>query len=140
MSEKPTEAPQEAPQEAPKKVDFQFDVASKAVVESISPLLEDFSVDNLMKIIPELIKHVEMYRDFTGQQKRTMVISMLRHLIDITDSPGNDELLDPILKHLVPSIIDTLVDVDKGRLRLTNKKWKKGLSTLFKGCLCCGQK
>jgi len=114
-----------------------FDTAlQKAVVETLQPLLEDVSVENLMKIIPELIRHVEMYKNFTGEQKRNMVINMLKHLIDITDGPGNDDIFDPILKRMVPSIIDTLVEVDKGRLKLTGKKLKKlPCFTLFKGCV-----
>lgn len=114
-----------------------FDTAlPKAVVETLKPLLEDVSVENLMRIIPELIRHVEMYKNFTGEQKRNMVINMLKHLIDITDGPGNDEIFDPILKRMVPSIIDTLVEVDKGRLKLTGKKLKKlPCFTLFKGCM-----
>ena len=58
-----------------------FDTAlSKAVVETLKPLLEDVSVENLMRIIPELIRHVEMYKQFTGEQKRTMVINMLNFI------------------------------------------------------------
>ena len=107
----------------------------KAVVETLKPLLEDLSVENIMKIIPALIQHVEMYKDFNGEQKRTMVINMLKHLIDVTDGPGNDELFDPILKRMVPGIIDTLVDVDKGKLKLTSKKIKKlPCFLLFKSC------
>jgi len=107
----------------------------KAVVETLKPLLEELSVENIMKIIPALIQHVEMYKDFTGEQKRNMVINMLKHLIDVTDGPGNDELWDPIMKRMVPSIIDTLVDVDKGKLKLTGKKLKKlPCLMLFKGC------
>ena len=96
----------------------------KAVVETLEPLLEDLSVENIMKIIPALIQHVEMYTKFTGEQKKNMVINMLKHLIDVTDGPGNDELFDPILKRMVPGIIDTLVEVDRGNLKLTSKKIK----------------
>lgn len=132
--------------ETDKKTQPTFDDAfPKAVVETLQPLLEDLSVENLMRIIPELIRHVEMYKEFTGEQKRNMVINMLKHLIDVTDGPGNDEIFDPILKRMVPSIIDTLVEVDKGRLKLTGKKLKKlPCFTLFKGCMsgckggCCG--
>ena len=125
----------------------------KAVIETLKPLLEELSVENIMKIIPELIKHVELYKDFTGEQKKSMVINMLKHLIDITDGPGNDDLFDPILKRMVPSIIDTLVEVDKGKVKLTGKKLSKlPIFTLLKGlfggclgkckcsdecCLCC---
>ena len=68
----------------------------KAVIETLKPLLEDVTVENLMKIIPVLIKHVEMYKDFTGEQKKNMVVNMLKHLIDVTDGPGNDEIFEDV--------------------------------------------
>ena len=104
--------------EAPRKIEFLMDVESKALVDAIAPALEDFSINNLMSILPQLMKHVKKYKSLSGIEKRTMVISMLKHIIDITDGPGNDDLWDPILKRLVPSIIDTLVEVDKGNLRI----------------------
>ena len=38
---------------------------------------------------------------------------MLRHLVDITDGPGDDELWDPIIKRLLPGMVDMLVKVDQ---------------------------
>ncbi len=102
----------------PRRIEFLMDVESKALVETIAPALEDFSINNLMSILPQLMRHVKKYKSLSGFEKRTMVISMLKHIIDITDGPGNDDLWDPILKKLVPSIIDTLVEVDKGNLRI----------------------
>lgn len=134
VKSKPTESVVE--EKSTKILDFQYDIANRAIVESFVPLIEDFSVENLMKLIPELIKHVEMYKKFTGEQKKAMVISMLNHLVDITDGPGNDELLDPIVKRLVPSIIDTLVEVDKGRLRLSKNKVKRGCLAFFRFLTC----
>ena len=43
---------------------------------------------------------------------------MLRHLVDITDGPGDDELWDPIIKRLLPGMVDMLVKVDQGKLKL----------------------
>ena len=42
---------------------------------------------------------------------------MLRHLVDITDGPGDDELWDPIIKRLL-GMVDMLVKVDQGKLKL----------------------
>ena len=100
--------------EADKKTKPTIDDAfPKAVVETLKPLLEDLSVENLMRIIPELIRHVEMYKDFTGEQKRNMVINMLKHLIDVTDGPGNDEIFDPILKRMVLVLLIHLLKLIK---------------------------
>jgi hypothetical protein len=113
-----------------KPVAFLMDIESKAIVESLGDL-EDFSVSNLMTVLPRLMKHVENYKNLRGSQKRELVIKMVKHLIDITDGPGNDEVWDPILKQLVPGLIDTLIQVNDGKLRLR----KKPLS--FLKVFCC---
>ena len=47
---------------------------------------------------------------------------MLSHIVDITDGPGDDDLWDPIIKRLIPHVIDTYILVDKGKLKLNTKK------------------
>jgi hypothetical protein len=113
-----------------KQVSFLMDIESKSIVESLGDL-EDFSVSNLMSVLPKLMKHVENYKNLRGSQKRELVIKMVKHIIDITDGPGNDEVWDPILKQLVPGLIDTLIQVNDGKLKLR----KKPLS--FLKVFCC---
>jgi len=120
----------------PKKpVTFLMDIESKAIVESLENL-ENFELSKLMSVLPSLMKHVENYKNLNGVQKRQLVINMVKHIIDITDGPGNDEVWDPILKKLVPGIIDTLIQVNDGKLKLRNKKKTFSLLKLF----CCGGK
>jgi len=114
-----------------KPVAFLIDVESKAIVESLGDL-EDFSVSNLMSVLPQLMKHVENYKNLKGPQKRELVIKMVKHIIDITDGPGNDEVWDPILKQLVPGLIDTLLEVNDGKLKLRKRKLS------FLKIFCCG--
>lgn len=116
--------------EVAKEVKFLVDVESKAIVESCMDI-QNFNVSNLMSVLPKLIQHVENYKNLTGKQKRSLVIKMLRHIIDVTDGPGNDDIWDPIIKQLVPSLIDTLIEVNDGKLKL--KKKPKCLKKL----LCC---
>ena len=114
------DAPVANPKSTGKSVGFLIDIESKALIETFSDL-EDFGVDKIMSILPKLMQHVENYKNLRGVQKRELIISMLKHIIDITDGPGNDAIWDPILKQLVPSLIDTLIEVDSGRLKLRKK-------------------
>jgi hypothetical protein len=104
------------------KVSFVVDVESKAIVESMAEALDNFTVDKLMEVLPRLIAHVQNYKNLTGPEKRSLVIRMLNHIIDITDCPGDDEIWDPIMKRLVPSIIDSLIKVENKQLRLRKKQ------------------
>jgi len=83
--------------------------------------LDNFTVDKLMTVLPRLISHVENYKNLSGPEKRSLVIRMLNHIIDITDCPGDDEIWDPILKRLVPSIIDSMIKIDNKQLKLRKK-------------------
>lgn len=124
------------------QVDFLASIESKALVEAIAPLVEDFKIESIMKVVPKIIKHVQKYKSLSGLEKKTMIVSMLSHIVDITDGPGDDDLWDPIIKRLIPSVIDTIVMVDKGKLKLNTKKGGllKLVSKLFSCCRsskCC---
>ena len=87
------------------KVDFLASIESKALVEAIAPIVEDFKIESIMKVVPTIVKHVQKYKSLTGQEKKTMIVSMLSHIVDITDGPGDDDLWDPIIKRLIPTVI-----------------------------------
>ena len=139
--EKKDETPElkiaEVPSDKKKRVqvDFLASIESKALVEAIAPVVEDFKIESIMKVVPQIIRHVQKYKSLSGQEKKTMVVSMLTHIVDITDGPGDDDLWDPIIKRLIPHVIDTIVMVDKGKLKLNTKKG--GLLKLVGGLFSC---
>ena len=92
------DAPAPNPKPTGKSVGFLIDIESKALIETFSDL-EDFGVDKIMSILPKLMQHVENYKNLRGVQKRELIISMLKHIIDITDGPGNDYLGIPSLNN-----------------------------------------
>lgn len=126
-SESVVDAPPPSLQEREDK--FNADIEAKTIVESLAESMETFTIEKMMEVLPELMRHVQVYKNLNGEQKKKLVIKMINHLVDITDSPGDDEIWDPILKRMVPSIIDTLVKVDKKKLVLRKKP--KFLSRLF---------
>jgi len=108
---------------------FNADIEAKTIVETLAETMDTFNVEKLMEVLPQLMKHVQVYKNLNGEQKKKLVIKMINHLVDITDSPGDDAIWDPILKRMVPSIIDTLVKVDQKKLVLRKKP--KCLSKVF---------
>ncbi len=58
------------------------------------------------------------------KQKKQTIINMLKHIVDVTDGPGNDDIWDPIIKRLIPGLIDTLIAVENGKLRMKKPKCK----------------
>ena len=49
---------------------------------------------------------------------------MIEHVIDITDAPGDDDIWDPVIKRMLPGVINLLVENNNGKLALKKpKKW-----------------
>ena len=102
-------------------------IEGRAVIESIVGNFDgDLNVDTIIQLLPRLIKHVDTFKTLTGREKKNMIISMLNHIVDITDGPGDDDILDPVVKRVIPSVIDLVLVVDNGKLKVN----KQGL--LFK--------
>lgn len=133
-------APSSAPDPAPvAKQPVTLDIESKAIVETFVDALEgDFDLNSVMELVPRLMKHVQTYGKLTGPQKKKLVIKMINHIIDITDTPYVDDATwDPIMKQLVPKLIDTLVEVNNGKLVLKKRKcmWLR----IFLPSCCCSK-
>ncbi len=113
------------------------EIEGKAVIESIVGTFDgDLNVDTIILLLPKLIKHVDTFKTLKGKEKKNMIISMLNHIVDITDGPGDDDILDPVIKRVIPSVIDLVLVVDNGKLRIK----KKGIifkiyKTLFGCCM-----
>lgn len=89
-----------------------------------------FSLENILDIVIISIQHLAKYRTMSGQQKKQTIIDGLLLLLDETNS-GEMEIFEPIVKSMIPSTINTLIDVEKKKIKL-NKGVKKVLS-----CGCC---
>ena len=105
-----------------------IDVESKAIIETIVDEVGEFSLESIPILLPNLIIHVQQYKNITGEQKKNMIVRMLKHIVDVTDGPGDDTVWDPIIKRMIPGLIDTLLQIENGKL-----KFKKRKLSLF----CC---
>jgi len=123
------------PLKEPPVISKRVDIEGKAVIESIVGSFDgDLNVDNIIRLLPRLIQHVDNFKNLTGKEKKNMIISMLNHIVDITDGPGDDDILDPVIKRVIPSVIDLVLEVDNGKLRIK----KKGcLLTIYKKLFGC---
>ena len=65
---------------------------NQKLLESMAEALDNFTVDKLVVILPKLNRSCSKLQKSGGKEKRTLVIKMLNHVIDITDCPGDDEV------------------------------------------------
>ena len=94
-------------------------------IETISILfseeLDNFSLGTVVDIIPNLIRCVEKYKTLSGTEKKRLVLELIDRFIDRTDGFGDDTVVDPILKTIVPSVIDNLIKVEDKKIVLRKK-------------------
>lgn len=124
----------------------------KSVKDSKSPIKADDVVtigEDIVKVFPtgvnlknmadatmKVLSKVTTLYHLNGEQKKDLVVDILEYVIDNTDA-GALEFLDPIIKDMLPGLIDTLVMVDGGKLSIAKpatcaSKLKNKLGS------CCG--
>jgi hypothetical protein len=92
-----------------------------------------FEHDNLMEAVIRAMRHLaRKHRRLTGQQKKKLIVDALLLVLDETNS-GALEVFEPLVKSMIPTVVDNLIDVEKGKIKLN----KKGRSCLSMLC-CCG--
>ena len=96
----------------------------KSLVETIAEDFPNFSLDDVTEILPKVMLQVSTYKKLNVEQQKKMIIKMIEHVIDITDAPGDDDIWDPVIKRMLPGVINLLVENNNGKLALKKpKKW-----------------
>lgn len=101
--------------------------------ESLSRIIGDKKVTtvNIVLIATNLMKIVEKYPDLHGTQKKSLVIHVLkRFVVDHLDGEEESSLI-LFIDMFLPSVIDTIVSVDKKEIAV---KIGKGLKACFPCC------
>ena len=93
---------------------------------------------NLSNIAPasvEVLSEIKELYHLNGEQKKDLVIDVLHYVIDNTDA-GVLEHLDPVIKQVIPGVIDSLIKVENGQLVLEKpRNCLKKITQKIKRCL-----
>tara|TARA_B100000579_G_C22606433_1_gene745124 strand:- start:341 stop:658 length:318 start_codon:yes stop_codon:yes gene_type:complete len=87
----------------------------EAIVKNIRNTHNNITLENIMDVIVKTIVMVDKYKNLSGKQKKQTVINVLIFIVDETHK--NDEF-DDLIKSMIPTVIDTVVDASKGRLQI----------------------
>lgn len=101
------------------------------VLDSLYSEVKNIIVDkvdekNILKIVVLLMQLVEKQEQFYGKGKKRLVILLLEKLIDDTVEKDKSVDLKFLTSMIVPSIIDTIVSVDKKELEIKIKETVSG--------------
>ena len=102
------------------------------IIESLDDDFTQFSLDKITMLVPKLIVAAEKYKKLKGSDKKELVMELLKNIIRKYDNVEDDSILDSIMFELVPSMIDTLISVDKKKLKLKKKNILEFLKCLKK--------
>jgi len=121
----------------------------KSVKDNKTPIKADDVVtigEDIVKIFPtgvnlknmadatmKVLSKVTTLYHLNGEQKKDLVVDILCYVVDNTDA-GALEFLDPVIKDMLPGLIDTLIMVDGGKLHIAKPK---NCANKLKGCFGC---
>jgi ribosomal protein S3AE len=99
--------------------------------EQITSIIKEFTgkfeksinVQNIIDAVVQLMGIVSKIKELTGSQKKELVTKLLLYIVKTTDSGKYDELLDSILIAIIPNVIDNLISVENGEIKI-NKNIK----------------
>lgn len=104
-----------------------IDSLYNTLTKNNSPLTKE----NITTIVLNLMQFVEKYPDLTGKQKKQLVIHVIKKFIKDTTDKEEEEVLLAFADIFLPTIVDTLVSVDKKEIVI---KLKKTFSSCFPCC------
>lgn len=95
---------------------------------------EKITPSNVVLVATELIQLVEKYKTLTGVQKKTMVINVVKKLVNSQfDTPEDKKAMNLIIDLTLPTVVDNLINAINGNLKFDKEKVK----SFFRKFLCC---
>jgi hypothetical protein len=88
----------------------------KKHADEVSNLFADgFQISDVFQVVPLVMEIVERVQGLSGEEKKQTALAIINHVIDTTDAPGPDAIIDPILKRLAPYVVELVISVSKGK-------------------------
>jgi len=91
------------------------------------------NLKNMADATMKVLTKVTTLYNLGAEQKKDLVVDILCYVVDNTDA-GALEFLDPVIKDMLPGLIDTLVMVDGGKLHIVKPQ---KLMDKIKARFCC---
>lgn len=112
--------------ESPTTVDDIVKVGKKV----INAFPSGVNLKNITEVTMSVLKEITTLYYLKPPQKKEMIVDILIYIVDNTDA-GALESLDPVIKQVIPGIIDALIIVENGALVVDKPK------SILKKCLPC---
>tara|TARA_B110000008_G_scaffold181664_1_gene180767 strand:+ start:1755 stop:2171 length:417 start_codon:yes stop_codon:yes gene_type:complete len=104
-------------------VDKESPVTAEYVIKEGKKLIEAFpsgvQLENIMDAVVIIMGTTKNINNLTSEQKKDLICDILIYVVDNTDS-GALESLDPIIKKMIPNVIDTIINIEDGKLKINS--------------------
>lgn len=77
---------------------------------------DDVNITNVVDAVTKLMEIVGKLKKLSGSDKKFVVTKSLIYLVKNTNQGSLDEMMDTILINIIPTVIDKLIVVEKGKL------------------------
>ena len=98
-------------------------VTAESVVKEGKKMIEAFpngiQLENIMDAVIIVMGTTNKIHKLTADQKKDFICDILIYVVDNTDA-GSLESLDPIIKKMIPNVIDTILRVEGGNLHINS--------------------
>ncbi len=101
-------------------------ITADDVINVAEKVIEQFptgvNLENLIESTMLILKLVQNITTLKPEQKKDFICDVLCFVVDNTDA-GSLEFLDPVIKKLIPKMIDNILAAENGKLKITKPKW-----------------
>lgn len=105
------------------------DYVNSAVTDFKKNFESDITLGNIIDAVSVMMKIVGKFETIPGQDKKLIVTKLITILV--RDSGHFDSTLEDVIVYVVPSTIDNLISVEKGKLSF-NKRIHRGCLAFLK--------
>ncbi len=101
-------------------------ITADDVINVAEKVIEQFptgvNLENLIESTMLILTLVQNITTLKPEQKKDFICDVLCFVVDNTDA-GSLEFLDPVIKKLIPKMIDNILAAENGKLKITKPKW-----------------
>lgn len=87
----------------------------------VAEFADGFQWHDIFKVVPMVMEIVEKVQGASGEEKKATALEIINYVIDTTDAPGPDAILDPILKKAAPFVVELIISASKGQIGVNGK-------------------
>lgn len=99
-----------------KKITDTAGIEFSTLMEIVDQIRGPVNVGNVVDVSTKLMGLVGKVKGLDGHKKKFVVVQLLMYFVKNTGSGKIDDLMDPILLNVIPTVIDKLVEVERGQL------------------------